>query len=449
MSDADTPRDGRPRLPRARWLVLGFVLVFIAAWAPIFFSDGDPPEDADLRIAPAAPIPPEENSAAAWLAAPRFDSPPPGSSWSWQDDLPLDAPEPSTAERARLDRERTWITTNRRALEARAAALELSGFAPDSSRGMPHDLLASLEGFERAAAYAVATGEWSDAWRWTEVGAAWHRRWFDHPLPAFPFLLTNRKTTIAITRLRIAQLMPEQPFLLEAALATTERSELPEGWRQRLIRRNYMAYFDMVGADDARWATLMARKLPPPGWAKTFHRPHRAQRLFADLTRATIDALDRGVTGTFAIEEELEAFPDLDNPLTRLVHFATGNAGGIYLARHYTYMPNALVDANRVATIEFATAATRTLLALRIHRARHGSWPASLDDLIPDVIDALPIDPASPNRAPLSYDRERGVIWGVGENGIDDGGVIGAEQRGRIIVEGDDRVVPLSYPGRE
>ena len=122
--------------------------------------------------------------------------------------------------------------------------------------------------------------------------------------------------------------------------------------------------------------------------------------------------------------------------------------GGLLRPRHIVE-PNALVDANRVATIEFATAATRTLLALRIHRARHGSWPASLDDLIPDVIGALPIDPASPNRAPLSYDRERGMIWGVGENGIDDGGVIGAEQRGRIIVEGDDRVVPLSYPGRE
>lgn len=89
----------------------------------------------------------------------------------------------------------------------------------------------------------------------------------------------------------------------------------------------------------------------------------------------------------------------------------------------------ALVDqAEAIECILPVAAATRRF------KREHGRWPSSLNELVPDHLDAVPIDQLSPELAPLSMAIVDGdlVIYSVGPNGTDDGGRI--DPRGRADV---------------
>jgi hypothetical protein len=70
------------------------------------------------------------------------------------------------------------------------------------------------------------------------------------------------------------------------------------------------------------------------------------------------------------------------------------------------------------ATLEL----TRFAAALAVYRAEHGAYPDKLDDLVPNVLDALPIDLY--NAKPFVYKRDGDgyLLYSLGENGTDDGG---------------------------
>ncbi len=68
-----------------------------------------------------------------------------------------------------------------------------------------------------------------------------------------------------------------------------------------------------------------------------------------------------------------------------------------------------------------AVSLTRAYLAVLLVRRRTGAWPATLSD--PDVTALLgqpPVDLFS--MQPLRYSREKGMLWSVGKNELDDGG---------------------------
>ncbi len=62
--------------------------------------------------------------------------------------------------------------------------------------------------------------------------------------------------------------------------------------------------------------------------------------------------------------------------------------------------------------------------ALRLWKAEHGTWPESLDQLVPAILPAVPLDPYDPAGKPLRYNRtdEGFLLYSVGQNGVDDGG---------------------------
>ena len=68
----------------------------------------------------------------------------------------------------------------------------------------------------------------------------------------------------------------------------------------------------------------------------------------------------------------------------------------------------------------------RLVVALHQFRVRHGEWPPQLDELQPDLLIDLPRDPY--DGAPLRYEvrDNQPVIWSVGIDGVDQGGVFGA-----------------------
>ena len=73
---------------------------------------------------------------------------------------------------------------------------------------------------------------------------------------------------------------------------------------------------------------------------------------------------------------------------------------------------------------------TAVSLAAQLYRADHGgTWPASLQELVPKYLPAVPADPFDPGGAPLRYLLARGalpgggdrpVVYSVGDNGRDD-----------------------------
>src|SRR5690606_25372409 len=47
---------------------------------------------------------------------------------------------------------------------------------------------------------------------------------------------------------------------------------------------------------------------------------------------------------------------------------------------------------------------TAVSLAIQLYRADHGDWPASLDQLVPDYLSAIPADPFPADGAPIGYE---------------------------------------------
>ena len=68
------------------------------------------------------------------------------------------------------------------------------------------------------------------------------------------------------------------------------------------------------------------------------------------------------------------------------------------------------------------------VLVLQIHRREHGTFPTQLEDLVPDYIDAVPVDPCDPKALPVRYrldDPDHATLWSVGGNDVDDNGIRG------------------------
>ncbi|MEO1238029.1 MAG: hypothetical protein AAFX76_14700, partial [Planctomycetota bacterium] len=65
---------------------------------------------------------------------------------------------------------------------------------------------------------------------------------------------------------------------------------------------------------------------------------------------------------------------------------------------------------------------TVTAAALAVHRARHEAYPVSLEELVPDVLETVPIDLYSGK--PLLYERrgEGYLLYSVFEDGDPNGG---------------------------
>ena len=63
-------------------------------------------------------------------------------------------------------------------------------------------------------------------------------------------------------------------------------------------------------------------------------------------------------------------------------------------------------------------------LAIQLYERQHDRRPDRLDQLIPDFLTAIPVDPFSADGRPIKYSRDGGRdrVYSVGSNGVDDGG---------------------------
>jgi hypothetical protein len=132
-----------------------------------------------------------------------------------------------------------------------------------------------------------------------------------------------------------------------------------------------------------------------------------------DLVRVeTLDAWD-GVADTVAAALEGSA-DDVPAALRRLAAVRPENAFLAHLVGSHEPWVRRCETArawNRVATAACGVA---------LFAARERAFPKRLDDLVPDLLPAVPIDPWS--GTPLRYDPATGTVWSLGPNGTDEGG---------------------------
>jgi hypothetical protein len=68
--------------------------------------------------------------------------------------------------------------------------------------------------------------------------------------------------------------------------------------------------------------------------------------------------------------------------------------------------------------------ATRIAVAIERFRLREGRLPATTDELVPEYLDGLPNDPySSGSKLRYRVDPAEYLVYSVGSNGVDDGGV--------------------------
>jgi hypothetical protein len=74
-------------------------------------------------------------------------------------------------------------------------------------------------------------------------------------------------------------------------------------------------------------------------------------------------------------------------------------------------------------------------VAMTRFRLDHGTLPGKLDELVPKYLEAIPIDPFDGKGLRMAVKGDRWIIYSVGPDGVDDGGVEigGKDQKGDVI----------------
>ncbi|WP_309399719.1 hypothetical protein [Cerasicoccus maritimus] len=118
---------------------------------------------------------------------------------------------------------------------------------------------------------------------------------------------------------------------------------------------------------------------------------------------------------TLPVDERVEAFPERRS-IPRMI------IGGNVVGEMSAGMLLPIIDKMpyRLLHCDIESEYVYLMLAIRLYEMEHGALPPTLDALVPDYIDAVPLDPYDDQ--PLRYDAKRAIIYSVGEDGVDDGG---------------------------
>jgi hypothetical protein len=234
---------------------------------------------------------------------------------------------------------------------------------------------------------------------------------------------------------------------LEAELA---KLDFPAAWRLSMrgelaaqadeaefLRRNpgrleeLQALPKLFGAEsDVRLPGGLAARLIPAGWF--YQNQYRCALMMEDYCVPLADAS----RGTFS--------PDLARRGEAALAAETTRLANLY---ERLVLPSLAKAATRFAYSQASVDLARTAMALERCRLARGAFPESLDALAPQFIAKVPHDVIGGQ--PLKYQREAGglfVLYSVGWNEKDDGGVAGFNKDGSVDMQSGDWV--WKYPAK-
>jgi hypothetical protein len=82
------------------------------------------------------------------------------------------------------------------------------------------------------------------------------------------------------------------------------------------------------------------------------------------------------------------------------------------------------------------------MVALKCYKLEHGDLPDSLEQLVPDYIKTVPLDPF--DEKPIRYSKEKKMLYSIGEDLIDSGGP--TEDERKDYKEGSLRLLKAGDP---
>ena len=158
-------------------------------------------------------------------------------------------------------------------------------------------------------------------------------------------------------------------------------------------------------------ASWVLKRLPA---SRPFFKPNRTARQYAEFMRVLIDAAPkhgREAQDSAMVLDQRRKFHPVRSALA-------GNLFGDALSSVYvlTFQMTLALKCNTNVDI----AATRTLLAMKAYKLDKGRLPETLEQLVPEYLDAVPIDDF--DGKPLRYNAAKKIIYSVGKDLEDDGG---------------------------
>jgi hypothetical protein len=155
---------------------------------------------------------------------------------------------------------------------------------------------------------------------------------------------------------------------------------------------------------------------------------------------ASIRVLIANARKTYVAAESIP-LPPPDSTSFVLRAIASGNGKGAVL--YQTFMPP-LARLNHMKCMQKSSlAATQVLIALRCYQLEHGELSETLDALVPSYLDAVPLDDF--DGKPMKYSKAKRVVYAVGPDLTDNGGVAQDDREGTMPDPGFDFVYKIGF----
>jgi len=228
---------------------------------------------------------------------------------------------------------------------------------------------------------------------------------------------------VSIIQKALAQV---QALAWEQGISLAELAQLAEGLEKLdpgangLARSMKAEYWQMSSTLD----TVLERSKPGPDWLKkfkavlpdrsqgsnyTFH-PNRSKSLAADSIRLQMGNI-------LKVYAEMQVSGEGDVKFRKRDFFKPNGAGRMLMKVLEPSMQRALLAMCRT---QGEIQGTRLVVACNRFENEKRHWPESLQELVPAYLDAVPKDPF--DGEPFRYSAEKGIVYSVGPNLMDDGG---------------------------
>ncbi len=163
------------------------------------------------------------------------------------------------------------------------------------------------------------------------------------------------------------------------------------------------------------------------------YKPNKTKRLVARTVRLMIESASE----TYADAELPDVAHELSSPWS-LRYYLNGNAVGIIT---HDMLMGAVPTTHLLKCREnCAVAATRILIALRCYQLDRGKLPETLDELVPEYLQSVPLDDF--DGKPMKYTKEKKVVYAVGKDLTDNGGI---ERRRGFNDDGYDLIYKIEF----
>lgn len=217
--------------------------------------------------------------------------------------------------------------------------------------------------------------------------------------------------------------LPEDGGAAMSGFLSRHRSA-PEAWRNA-ARTDYALCSTML--DDYGEERLYYREIKDAGQGSDFvfrrlfkmsFTKERARRLCYEHNAALLGNADKNFAEMTFRESALPYFNETRSPEALLVALNGGYGLSAFEAR---VIKNRKVAFAEKCVHDFLLDGTRLRIAALAYKRDNGKLPRTIGELVPKYIDEIPADPF--DGEPVRYDRWKNIIYSVGMNLKDDGGL--------------------------